>query len=95
MGWMGDISVPIISAEGNWSAKSLYRLSLRMKGDAGLYIAHIPVPVPTSITLYKLVSGLTPYLPFSSGCQESKFTCGLDPIGAKKSSLSSNKVNIW
>lgn len=34
-GWVGERSVPITSAEGNWSAKSM---------------AQIPVPVPISIT---------------------------------------------
>lgn len=39
MGWMGDRSVAITEAEGNWSAKS---------------IAHIPVPVPRSRTRWGL-----------------------------------------
>ena len=53
-GWMGDMSVPMISAEGNWSAKSLVTCQrwLAVMETHSAYIAHMPVPVPTSKTFY-------------------------------------------
>lgn len=40
--WVGDISVPITSTSGNWSAKSLGRLALASETGSQTYIAHKP-----------------------------------------------------
>jgi hypothetical protein len=56
-GMVFDMSVPITSAEGNWSAKSLISVSYYLVlGRKNADIAHIPVPVPTSRTFFGLVS---------------------------------------
>jgi hypothetical protein len=61
MGWIGDKSVPMTSADGKSSAKSLSWRQCRhnswhLPGANITYSAHIPVPVPTSSTLYYLIS---------------------------------------
>jgi hypothetical protein len=45
--------VPVTCADGNLSAKSLQnRLDAPNALEVETYMAHIPVPVPTSITFY-------------------------------------------
>lgn len=99
LGWMGDRSVPMTLAEGNWSAKSLLSRLYQHKWLAlstrchVTYNAHIPVPVPTSRTLCRSLQSVILADRVNTICR-SLLTCGFLAMGAWKSFPSKSRVNV-
>jgi hypothetical protein len=101
---MGDRSVPITSADGNWSAKSLsacqcgHGWPLKFGGATLHTLPIFPSPSPHpehaaagSITL----CGHSRRVLRKPASKAALLTWGLGPIGARKSLSSRSSVNMW
>lgn len=97
-GMVFDISVPITSADGNWSAKSLFSINYHMVRGKRLrtlpryqyQYRHLELSLVWLATC--LIIGVRQQ---ERGNQKGSFTCAAGPIGAKNSWPSSNNVSMW